>query len=298
MEKLLMLRHSKNLLLIVSIVYLIPLTGCVNKESNSAEDAQWIGATAIPDTIKNNLSKGINQHSRYYRNIMDKNLNNVENNYKFHQTYSYSFKKTGEHYKAMKLLNEAVQKNPIEVLGYRAWCMLYYYRDYEKAINDIDTLMSLTGNCMEVSWGESCLYNKALAYYKLDEFDKAIQTLNEWRDCEENYGLSMKDNEYYHFYLARSYHKNNNIKEAINSYQKAITASGSSYTSEYNYYLALGLYEEGKSKQACELMRNVKVQVDKGNKFNDMYIELFDELYSWMPSDKLKEWNCPNIIKK
>lgn len=293
MEKLLMLLRSKSLLVIVIIINIIFLTGCDNMKSHAINDSQWQGATAINDSAKNQLTYGINQHGRFYRNYRNENLSNSENTYLIYQTFSYSYKKTGEHYKAMQLLNEAVVKNPKETLGYRAWCMLYYYRDYEKTINDIDTLMGLTGDCMEVSWGEPCLYNKALAFYKLEKFDRAIETFKKWKVCEENYGFSMKDNENYHFYLARSFHKNKNIQEAVKSYKKAISASGY-YTSEYNFYLALAIYELGATNKACELMRDVKVQVEKGNKFNDMYVEVFDELYSWMPTDKLNEWNCQN----
>lgn len=262
-----------------------------SKRKSTIKANEWYGASCVQDSTKKSLYYIRNQHGRHYRKAQDNMLTQDSLGYKFYQVYSYSFKKTGEHGKAMKLLNKAVEIDPAEAMGYRAWCMLYYYRHYEKAIADIDTLIARTNNCMEPTWGEICLYNKALALYQLDKYQEALDVFNEWKKCEEDYGFDMSGDVFYHFYTARCLHGMGKLKQAVHQYKNAIKHLDA-YASEYNYYLAMAYYDLGQKELACRIMHEVLENVERGNTFVDQYIELFDEIHLWMPKDKLDQWGC------
>lgn len=82
---------------------------------------------------------------------------------------SYSYKKAGEHQKAMHLLQlsideEADVSKRLNNLDYAAWNYLYFYRDYENTIATVDEILKLTDNDLGMSChGEVCLLLKGQA---------------------------------------------------------------------------------------------------------------------------------------
>jgi len=251
-------------------------------------------------TVKKDKDKAINywkkaksglQFSDYHRLHFDSAFLYYPDTSDISQVYSYSYKKTGEHIKAMQLLNKAVEVDSKEVLGYRAWSMLYYYRHYEKTIADIDTLLKLTNACMEVCWGEPCKYHRFLALYKLEKYEAALEEIAELKQCEQAYGFNVADNYNYNFYIARCYHKLKNHDIALQYYDRLLVKEGG-ILAEYLYYKALVQIDLEEKEIACTLFQEALEQAHKGNTFSDPYVELFDKVYVWMITDKMEE-NCP-----
>ena len=94
------------------------------------------------------------QPSELYRKYKDSSLMVQPNNVDYMQRLSYSYKKVGEHIKAMEVLNKAVEidisNKKTDVLEYRAWTLLYYYRDYEGTVRDIELIEKISSNTYNV----------------------------------------------------------------------------------------------------------------------------------------------------
>jgi len=112
----------------------------------------------------NNVSNYFLQVSENHRRYKDSALIVAPDNIEYRQVYSYSYKKAGEHLKAMKILNEAVRRDSlngsVEAMKYRAWSLLYYYRDYKGAIRDINNIEKLTGFRYNTCWGDLVAFTK------------------------------------------------------------------------------------------------------------------------------------------
>jgi tetratricopeptide (TPR) repeat protein len=97
-----------------------------------------------------------------------------------------------------KLIDRAVELDPEQYLGYRGWCRLQFLRDYEGAINDIETLKSITD--YDIGYCQTGDYhlNIALAYcYKeIGAYGKA-KALYDAEQRVPNYSPGLFD--YYHY---------------------------------------------------------------------------------------------------
>ncbi len=150
---------------------------------------------------------------------------------------------------------KAVELDPKEWAGYKGYCWLYFYRDYETAIRDLDLCDSFTPNTVDYPQATSVDYMRGVAYLRLDSLDKAIYYLDkhlqkeikdvevdyvepvaflnlgiayseadELEKAEEIFLLGIENNEKnpeLHYYLALLYKKQNKFLEARNSLNKA-----------------------------------------------------------------------------
>jgi len=237
----------------------------------------------------NNVSNYFLQVSENHRRYKDSALIVAPDNIEYRQVYSYSYKKAGEHLKAMKILNEAVRRDSlngsVEAMEYRAWSLLYYYRDYKGAIRDINNIEKLTGFRYNTCWGEPCGFQKGQAYYQLGDYEKAIETLLIVNEEEAKLGFDTKDNFYIHFYLARAYHKNGDFEKAMQHYN--IVLNFDDEFSEAIFYKGLLLKEKGQKAAAKLLFEKAGQLLKEDKKMDEPYIERFDELFEWMVEREL-----------
>ena len=129
-----------------------------------------------------NLSMDQYQTSEMHRIYKDSALMADPNHARYTERFSYSYKKAGEHIKAMKLLNKAVQmdlkQGKTAALEYKAWSMLYFYRDYEATIKDVDLINKINKErSYTACHSEPCNLLKGQALYRIGKFNEAIETL-------------------------------------------------------------------------------------------------------------------------
>ncbi len=229
-----------------------------------------------------NLSQTVYQTSEIHRIYKDSALLAVPDHVNYMQRASYSYKKAGEHIKAMEMLNKAVTIDTINrktaALEYKAWSMLYFYRDYESTIKDVDKIIEISKIPYKACHGESCLLLKAQAYYQLGEYKKAIETFDYLFTILKEQGVDPKDDFLSNFYLARSYFKLNDLDKSLFYLQEQLNMPYS-VKAELNFYVGQ-IYvlknDKAKAKQHFIKTKELYLQNDK---MNEPYIERFDEIF-------------------
>jgi len=244
----------------------------------------------LSDEERNNLadyyhkkSKEYYQPSEVHRIYKDSTLMAAPNHVEYTQLYSYSYKKTGEHIRAMELLNKAVDldvaNNNTAALEYKAWSMLYFYRDYESAIEDVDKIEEINApQTYNVCHGEPCLLLKGQALYQLAKYQESLACFKQLLKIEEEQGFDPKDNFFANFYIARIYTKQNDMAKAMEAYQSLI--DDYEQFTEAHYYLGLLYAENGNKEMAINHLEKAKELISKNYKvIQEPFVERFDEVF-------------------
>jgi len=227
------------------------------------------------------------QPSELYRIYKDSALMVQPNNVDLRQRLSYSYKKVGEHIKAMEVLNRAVDidtsNGKADALQYRAWTLLYYYRDYEGVIRDVNMIEKLTGNSYNSCWGEPCGFHKGQALYKLERFEEAIEVFESTNMEEKKLGFDYNDNYMIFFYIGRCHSEMAKYDKAIEYYKKSL-ASVNKFPEAY-YQIGLVYKKINKLALANKNFNLAKQYINYS--MNEPYIERFDEVFLYMVEKEL-----------
>jgi tetratricopeptide (TPR) repeat protein len=124
--------------------------------------------------------------------------------------------KIGDYHLAFPLLEEAASINPEESLYYYSWLLLYYYRDYDRALDRLTQYDDFTPNTTDYAWGENVNYLKGLALKQLGRYNKAIKEFTFVITDEST------TDPYLYLYRGISYLKNGNNDLAIKDFDTAI----------------------------------------------------------------------------
>jgi tetratricopeptide (TPR) repeat protein len=94
--------------------------------------------------------------------------------------------KTHEYY------GKAVELDPVEWQGWRGYLYLYFYRDYERALNDFITLDTLTPGFVDYPQATSIYFMQGICHLQLGHLDRAIEFFDrhieeELKNVEEEY---------------------------------------------------------------------------------------------------------------
>lgn len=228
------------------------------------------------------LSQTVYQTSQMHRIYKDSALLAVPDHVNYMQRASYSYKKAGEHIKAMEMLNKAVAIDTINgstaALEYKAWSMLYYYRDYENTIKDVDKVIEISKIPYKGCHGESCLLLKAQAYYQLGEYKKAIETFDYLFTLLKEQGVNPKDDFLANFYLARSYFKLNDLDKSL-FYLEEQLSMPYSVKAELNFYAGQIYILKNDTEKAKQHFLKAKELYLQNDKMNEPYVERFDEIF-------------------
>lgn len=227
-----------------------------------------------------------------HRMYKDSALMAAPDHVEYTQRYSYSYKKTGEHIRAMELLNKAVDMDvpngKTNALEYKAWSMLYFYRDYESTIEDVDKINEMNSpHPYSICHGEPCLLLKAQALYQLKRFQEAIDCFEKLMNIEEEQGFEPKDNFFARFYIARAYTHLNRSDKAFETYESLLN-DFPKFT-EVHYYIGQLYIEQGKKEIAKKHFEEAKKLFSENYKVvQEPYIERFDEVFAYQVDEALE----------
>ena len=163
-------------------------------------------------------------------------------------------------------------------LEYKAWSMLYYYRDYESAIKDVDKVIEISKIPYKGCHGESCLLLKAQAYYQLGEYKKAIETFDYLFTVLKEQGVNPKDDFLSNFYLARSHFKLNDLDKSLFYLEEQLNMPYS-VKAELNFYAGQIYVLKNDNKKAKQHFLKAKELYLQNDKMNEPYVERFDEIF-------------------
>ncbi len=272
----------------LAIYVLALLTFCCKKVSN--DDSHSLSEVQ-KDSLANQYDEISNyflQPSEIHRIYKDSALMVEPENVDIRQRFSYSYKKVGEHIKAMEVLNKAVEidisKGKVDALQYRAWTLLYYYRDYEGTISDVELIEKMTGSPYNSCWGEPCGFHKGQAQYKLGQYIEAIESFNTVNREEEKLGFDINDNHFIFFYIGRCYAELEKYDKAIRFYEKSLATVQKFPEAYYQIGLAhKAMNNRILAKQNFELAKEYLAY-----SMDEPYVERFDEVFSYMIESELK----------
>ncbi|HET8839656.1 MAG TPA: tetratricopeptide repeat protein, partial [Flavobacteriaceae bacterium] len=206
------------------------------------------------------------------------------------QRLSYSYKKTGEHIKAMEILNEAVRRDILHnrtfALEYRAWSLLFFYRDYEGTVKDVDLINKMQPkNDYTVCHGEPCNLLKGQALYKMGKYKKAIQVFKDLQEVERGKGWNPMDSFQCNFYMARCYSELKNYEKTIEIYNAQLVANDK--LTEVHYQLGRIYNILGNKEKARKHLDTALTLLSEGYKMGEPYYEAFDEVFLYQIQDEM-----------
>lgn len=191
--------------------------------------------------------------------------------------YSVQNTKHGNYVEAIQALEKSLAINAKEVEGYYGWVLLYYYRDYEKSLKHLNHYDNLTPQDVDAPVGENIHFLKGLCYYQMNQYQNAIKEFELNEKFEVSHFGQKNCNTYIYFYIARNYEKLNDFKNAEIYYKKAIQQS--QFPVEANYYLGLLYKQLNKKELSKKFLEKSLKDIKLGYKQQDIYVELFDEVY-------------------
>ncbi|MCT4665521.1 MAG: tetratricopeptide repeat protein [Flavobacteriales bacterium] len=233
---------------------------------------------------------GLEQKGDYF---IRKGLNSIDGDkrLKYGEIYRYASiqdLKNGNYQQAFKHLNKAAQIDP-EVDGYFGWVLLYYFKDYKRALFHLKKYKEYHKDNVAFVGDDHVSYAIGLCYKNLNQhelalinFDDAISSL-----------LSQYTEEWIthqmYFQKARTLHSLMRYDEALKFYNSSLIIWPKS--SETYFYKALLFEEINKKGKMCESLNKSYSLIKDGYKNIDVYISFFDEIYELQVLETLNN-NC------
>lgn len=213
------------------------------------------------------------QLTREYHEIKDKALELCPDYALVYRHKSTAYLKTGDFIGWKKLIDKAVELDPVHNLFYRGWCRFQFFRDYEGAIADIESLDALVD--YDIGYGQTGDYHlnitKGLCYKMLGDSDKALKII---RNQIEKDTSAAGFYDYLH--LGVLYLETGQFEKALKAFQK----QDKKYVlAETEYYRAMVLKKQ-KQTEACRLsLIKAKERYGKHQYMFEIYTHFVDKVY-------------------
>ena len=205
-----------------------------------------------------------------------------------YQLWSSKNTKNGNYAIAIDKLEKSIQIKPQEESAYYGWVLLYYYRDYKKALRILELQDEYTPNFSDAPVGEDIHYLKGLCHMQLQHYQIAIDEFNTYiNNLAITHGEDFVD-VYTFVQKGRCLSKLGKFEEAIQSYQKAIKYYQD--CTEAYYFTGLTQIKMRQKSKACNNFNTALEMINKGEKSTNLYVELFHEIYPQQIEQSIKEF--------
>ncbi len=213
------------------------------------------------------------QFSYEYQHALDRAIevdSTFSNAYKYKST---AYLKSGDFVNWKKLMDRAVELDPVTHLFYRGWCRFQFFRDYQGAIDDIEWLDSLVD--FDIGYGQNGFYHleitRALCYKGLGEDAQALSIMK----------AKLSDPDYYagpfdYIHLGVLYLEKGDLNAAIVALNKQEEIND---LAENRFYLAKAFQNQGKKSEAIQNFQKARELYLGDMRMIDPYAPQMDKIY-------------------
>ncbi len=190
--------------------------------------------------------------------------------------------KIGDYRTSFETLEASIAIDSLDALYYYAPILLYYFRDYERALQRLEELDKLTPKQTDYAMGENIHYQKGLAYKQMGNFEAAIQEFTKCMHIEKE-----QIDLYVPIYRGISYLHTKNYEEAIQDFDYSLNTLNDSHNTMALYYKGEAFLAKTDTAQAKNLFEESRKWINRGYVKREMYYEIFDHVSIDMVEDKL-----------
>ncbi len=172
---------------------------------------------------------------------------------------------------------KAADLDPLGWTGWRGYLYLYFYRDYERALQDFNALDTITPGVVDYPQSTSVDYMRGLCYLQLNQNDQAIDYLD--RHIAHEDSVAGADYVPPEAYLMRgiAQWKKGELEPALNSFKSGIALED--YNADLQYWLAKMYVEQGELAEARKWLKRAQLAFNQGDYNKRFYVEEFYQLY-------------------
>lgn len=171
---------------------------------------------------------------------------------------------------------EGVKRKPERWMGFRGYCYLYFYRDYERAIVDFNAYDDLMGQ-VEYSQGQNHDYMRGLCFYGMKDYETALLQFDSYIDpIVEEDGENWVD-VYAMLYRGLTLEKLGRNMEALVEFDKVLKHYPK--LSDAFYHKARMMVSRGNFMSALDLLEKAKEYHQEGYYHQDGYVEVLEQIY-------------------
>jgi len=265
---------AKSLKYYLSFLALISLSSC--KESGDFKDYSLSDRKRMSVEYLENGEKNFRQGSPQNMELIEIAIRLDPSNAAAWRELSVPYLKRGMPHEWKPLFDKAVEIDPVAWQGWRGYLKLFFYRDYESAINDFNATDTLTPNFTDYPQSMSVDYLRGLAYLQLDDKEKAIDYFTKYIDeVTALNGENWVDVEAF-IHRAIVLIKLEEFKMAKLDLEKCLKYYSSS--SDAYYHLSVINYQLENRTLAKEQIMEAKRLFKKGYYMHRPYVETFGQI--------------------
>lgn len=228
------------------------------------------------------LRKLYHQGTEYSQVYFDSLISLAPTNEYYYREKSVAHTKIGDYHIAFPLLEKSAQLDPKESLYYYSWLLLYYYRDYDRALLRLEEYDALSPGFTDSPWGENIHFLKGLAHKQKGDYKKAIQ----------EFDLSIATDGYdyadpYTFVYRAICFLNTGAYEKAKADLELFISLEPNTVMPY-YYMAQYYIAQNNKEKAKQHLAIAATQLALDHHKTDPYMEVFDAVQEGMIADSYK----------
>lgn len=182
--------------------------------------------------------------------------------------------------------DNAIKYDALNWQGWRGYLYLYFYRDYERAIEDFNQLDTLTPNFVDYPQSTSIHFMRGICYLKLGDYDTALSYWNKHLITE----LKSVTEEYidptFFLFEGITFYKMGDINQAIASFKRGLLSN--SNNANLLFWYSKSLLRQNKKEQAHIQFNKAQLNFDLENHNVRPYVKEFFQLFQ-LDLDLLKK---------
>jgi len=188
----------------------------------------------------------------------------------FYTRKALSYTNRGQFQKAFPLIEKSVRLDPANALYHSCYQMLFTFRDYKRALEDLEFYDDITPGLTYV-WGENVNYLKGLALKQLGRYDEAVEAFSQ---CIYEEGRNASEYDYVYRGIANLRHEC--LEDAASDFAFAIEQY-KNCTMAYVYMGETKIRQQD-YEEAMGYLSKAEELLCRGIKYTHPYFEVFDEV--------------------